>query len=165
MTHVGDYLLDQGLRLALHHHMGTPVQTAEDVDRLFDHCGPSVGLLVDTGHLTYAGGEPIKMIRKHAKRVAHVHAKDIRRGALLQALERDLSFTEAILCGIFTAPGDGIIDFAAVAKELKKIDYKGWIVHEAEQDPRIADPLIYAELGNAHLRGVCAEAGLKVGKR
>jgi len=165
MTHVGDYLLDQGLRLALHHHMGTPVQTAEDVDRLFEHCGSSVGLLVDTGHLTYAGGEPVKMIRRHGKRVAHVHAKDIRRGGFLQALERDLSFTEAILCGIFTAPGDGIVDFPAVAKELRKIGYDGWIVHEAEQDPRIADPLIYAELGNAHLRGVCAAAGLKVGKR
>ncbi len=165
MTEVGDYLLDQGLRLALHHHMGTPVQTAEDVDKLFEHSGPSVGLLVDTGHLTFASGEPVKMIRKHAKRVAHVHAKDVRRGAFLQALERDLSFTEAVLCGIFTAPGDGIVDFIAVAKELKEIDYEGWIVHEAEQDPRIADPLIYAELGNAHLRTVCAEAGLKIGKR
>jgi inosose dehydratase len=164
MTEVGDYLLDQSLRLALHHHMGTPVQTAEDIDRLFEHCGPSVGLLVDTGHLTFAGGEPEKLIRRHAERVAHVHAKDVRRGAFLQAIEYDLSFTEAVLCGVFTAPGDGIVDFAAVMKELKKIDYEGWIVHEAEQDPRIADPLVYAELGNATLRTVCAEAGLRLGK-
>jgi inosose dehydratase len=162
MTAVGDYLLDEGVGLTLHHHMGTPVQTAADVDRLFAHCGSSVGLLVDTGHLTYAGGDPVTMIRKHAKRVRHIHCKDIRKGALMQALDRDLSFTEAVLAGVFTAPGDGIVDFAAVMKALKKISYDGWIVHEAEQDPRIAHPLTYARLGNAHLRAVCTKAGLKV---
>ena len=159
MTAVGDHIAAHGLRLALHHHMGTPVQTADDVDKLFAHCGASVGLLVDTGHLTYAGGDPLKMIRKHAKRVAHVHAKDIRRGALMQSLDRDLSFTEAIIAGVFTAPGDGIV---GTAKELRKIGYAGWIVHEAEQDPRIAHPLTYAKLGNTHLREVCAKAGLRV---
>jgi inosose dehydratase len=165
MTEVGDYLQEQGVRLALHHHMGTPVQTEDDVDALFEHCGPSVGLLVDTGHLTFAGGEPVKMIRRYGARVAHVHAKDVRRGAFLQALELDLSFTEAVLAGIFTAPGDGIVDFHTVLKELKKIDYDGWIVHEAEQDPRIANPLIYAKLGNAHLREACSEVGLRLAKK
>ncbi len=165
ITEVGDYLRDQGVRLALHHHMGTPVQTAEDVDALLEHCGPSVGLLVDTGHLTFAGDEPVKMIRRHGARIAHVHAKDVRRGAFLQALELDLSFTEAVLCGIFTAPGDGIVDFGAVMKELRKLDYSGWIVHEAEQDPRIANPLVYAKLGNASLREACAEGGLKISGR
>jgi len=165
MTAVGDHLAGNGLRLALHHHMGTPVQTAEDVERLFAHCGPSVGLLVDTGHLTFAGGDPVKMIMRHAKRVAHVHAKDVRRGALMQSLERDLSFTEAVLAGVFTAPGDGIVDFPSVMKALKKISYGGWIVHEAEQDPRIAHPLTYARLGNAHLRAVCANAGLQLAPR
>lgn len=165
MTAVGDHLGDNGLRLALHHHMGTAVQTAEDVDRLFAHCGASVGLLVDTGHLTFAGGDPVKMIRRHAKRVVHVHAKDVRRGALMQSLDLDLSFTEAVLAGVFTAPGDGIVDFPAVMKALKRIDYSGWIVHEAEQDPRIAHPLTYARLGNAHLRRLCARAGLKLVSR
>lgn len=165
MTEVGDHLRANGMRLALHHHMGTAVQTAEDVDRLFAHCGPSVGLLVDTGHLTFAGGDPVKMIRRHAKRVVHVHAKDLRRGALQQSLDLDLSFTEAILAGVFTAPGDGIVDFPAVIKALKHIGYSGWIVHEAEQDPRIAHPLTYARLGNAHLRRLCAQAGLRIAAR
>jgi len=162
MTEVGDYALDQGVRIVLHHHMGTVVQTADDVDKLFAHCGDSVGLLVDTGHLTYAGDDPVKLIRKHAKRVGHIHCKDIRKGALTQALAHDASFTEAVLAGVFTAPGDGIVDFLAVTRELKKIDYSGWIVHEAEQDPRIAHPLTYAKLGNAHLREACAKAGLKL---
>ena len=165
MTAVGDHLRANGLRLALHHHMGTAVQTAEDVDRLFAHCGPSVGLLVDTGHLTFAGGDPVKMIRHHAKRIVHVHAKDLRRGALKQSLDLDLSFTEAVLAGVFTAPGDGIVDFPAVIQALKHIRYSGWIVHEAEQDPRIAHPLTYARLGNAHLRQLCAKAGLRIAAR
>ena len=162
MTEVGDYALDRGVRIVLHHHMGTVVQTADDVDRLFAHCGDSVGLLVDTGHLTYAGDDPVKLIRKHAKRVGHIHCKDIRKGALAQALAHDASFTEAVLAGVFTAPGDGIVDILAVTRELKKIDYSGWIVHEAEQDPRVAHPLTYARLGNAHLREACAKAGLKL---
>jgi inosose dehydratase len=162
MTTVADYLAERGLRLALHHHMGTPVQTSEDVERLFERCGESVGLLVDTGHLTYAGGDPVKLIRRHAKRVAHVHCKDIRRGALMQALARDASFAEAVLAGVFTVPGDGMIDFAAVTRELKKIGYSGWVVHEAEQDPRTAHPLTYAKLGYAHLREVCSKAGLQI---
>lgn len=165
MTAVGDHLRANGLRLALHHHMGTAVQTAEDVDRLFAHCGPSVGLLVDTGHLTFAGGDPVRMIRRHAKRIVHVHAKDLRRGALKQSLDLHLSFTEAVLAGVFTAPGDGIVDFPAVIQALKHIRYSGWIVHEAEQDPRIAHPLTYASLGNAHLRQLCAKAGLRIAAR
>lgn len=165
MTAVGDHLRANGMRLALHHHMGTAVQTAEDVDRLFAHCGPSVGLLVDTGHLTFAGGDPVKMIKRHAKRVVHVHAKDVRRGALMQSLALDLSFTEAVLAGVFTAPGDGVVDFPAVIKALKQIGYRGWIVHEAEQDPRIAHPLTYARLGNAHLRQLCANADLRIAPR
>src|SRR5258705_479691 len=92
-----DIPLEVCLAEARQAHMGTPVQRAADVERLFAQCGPSVGVLIDTGHLTYAGGDPATMIRKHAKRVRHVHCKDIRKGALIQALDRDLSFTEAIL--------------------------------------------------------------------
>jgi inosose dehydratase len=161
-TEVADHMLDKGVRMAVHHHMGTVVQTAADVDRLFENCGPSVGLLVDTGHLTYAGDDPVQLIRRHAGRVVHVHCKDIRRGALLACNQRDASFTEAVLHGLFTVPGDGIVDFPAVIKALAAAGYAGWLVQEAEQDPRVAPPAVYARMGNAQLRKLCAAARLKL---
>jgi inosose dehydratase len=161
-TEVADHMLEKGVRMAVHHHMGTVVQTAADVDRLFENCGPSVGLLVDTGHLTYAGDDPVQLIRRHADRVVHVHCKDIRRGALLACNERDASFTEAVLHGLFTVPGDGMVDFAAVIKALAAAGYAGWLVQEAEQDPRVAPPLVYAKLGYQQLRRLCSAARLKV---
>jgi inosose dehydratase len=161
-TEVADHMLEKGVRMAVHHHMGTVVQSAADVDRLFDNCGASVGLLVDTGHLTYAGDDPVQLVRRHADRVAHVHCKDIRRGALAACNARDASFTEAVLHGLFTVPGDGIVDFPAVIKALAAANYGGWLVQEAEQDPRVAPPLVYARMGNQQLRRLCSAARLKV---
>jgi inosose dehydratase len=160
-TQVGDHLAEEGVRMAVHHHMGTVIETAEEVDRLIENSGPSVGLLLDTGHMTYSGGDPIKVARRHAKRIVHVHCKDIRRYALKAATRRDISFSEAVLTGIFTAPGDGMVDFKALFKILAGVRYDGWLVQEAEQDPRVAHPFTYAEEGNRHLRELCAASGLK----
>jgi len=161
-TEIADHMLEQGVRMAVHHHMGTVVQTAADVDRLMENTGPAVGLLLDTGHMTYAGGDPVKLARRHGDRIVHVHCKDIRRYALEAATSRDVSFSEAVLTGIFTAPGDGMVDFKALLKLLASGGYSGWLVQEAEQDPRVAHPLTYATLGNRHLRQLCAAAGLKL---
>jgi inosose dehydratase len=159
---VADHLDRQGLRLAYHHHMGTAIETAEEIDRLMEETGEGVGLLLDTGHLTYAGGDPVAMARRHAKRIVHLHCKDVRRYALASCRRLDASFSEAVLAGIFTAPGDGIVDFAGVLKALKEEGYRGWLVQEAEQDPSRADPYLYAELGHAELSRLVREAGFAV---
>jgi inosose dehydratase len=161
-TEVADYLVEQGVPMAVHHHMGTMIEAAEDVDRLMENTGESVGLLLDTGHMTFAGGDPVAVAKKHAARIRHVHCKDIRRYALGACRARDVSFSEAVLCGIFTAPGDGIVDYLGVFKTLAKAKYSGWLVQEAEQDPRLAHPATYAKLGREHLANLCAKAGLKM---
>ena len=161
-TAVADHMLDKGVRMAVHHHMGTVIETAEEVDRLMDNCGPSVGLLLDTGHMTFAGGDPVAVAKRHASRIVHVHCKDIRRYALAACRERDVSFSQAVLQGLFTAPGDGIVDYPTIFKILAAAGYKGWLVQEAEQDPRAAHPLTYARLGGAHLKKLCGTAKLKL---
>jgi inosose dehydratase len=161
-SEVADYLSDQGVRMAFHHHMGTVVESAEDVSRLMENTRPSVGLLLDTGHLTYGGGDPVAAIKAFGARINHVHCKDIRGYALEACRRRDASFTEAILSGIFTAPGDGIVDYPAVFNALKTALYAGWVVQEAEQDPRIANPTIYAELGFKHLDRTARAAGFTI---
>ena len=161
-TAVADHLQAKGVRMAVHHHMGTVNQTAEDVDRLMENTGPAVGLLLDTGHMTFAGDDPLAVAKRHAERIVHVHCKDIRRYALAACQGRDVSFSQAVLEGLFTAPGDGMVDYPGLFKILAAARYSGWLVQEAEQDPRIAHPLTYASLGCAHLKKLCATAKLKL---
>ena len=151
MSEMGRRLAGRGLRLAYHHHMGTAVETEADVDRLMAGTGPDVGLLLDTGHITFAGGDPAALARRHAGRVAHVHCKDARPAVLAEARARDLPFLEAVLAGVFTVPGDGAVDYPAVLAPLAAAGYRGWLVVEAEQDPAKAHPLTYARMGHDNL--------------
>jgi inosose dehydratase len=140
------------LRLAYHPHMGTVVQSEVDVDRLMSTTEPAVALLLDTGHLLFAGGDPIRIAEKHAARITHLHCKDVRPDVLRRCLNGDTSFLEAVLQGVFTVPGDGCIDFERVLAPLLAQGYSGWIVVEAEQDPTIANPVANAKLGFETLR-------------
>jgi inosose dehydratase len=154
LSALGERMRAHGMRLAYHHHMGTVIQTEDEVDALMAACGPAVGLLLDTGHLMYAGGNPVRAANKHVSRIAHLHCKDVRPTVLRRCLNADSSFLEAVLQGVFTVPGDGCVDYAAVLKPLLLRNYQGWIVVEAEQDPTIADPVTYANLGYRTLRGL-----------
>ncbi|MEX1215497.1 myo-inosose-2 dehydratase [Saccharospirillum sp.] len=162
LDQVARYCLDQGVRVAYHHHMGTVVESADDVRRLMDSTEEAVGLLLDTGHLIFAGGDPLQIQREYAGRICHVHCKDIRAEVLADARNRDLSFLDAVLNGTFTVPGDGCIDYPALFKGLEASGYQGWLVVEAEQDPAVAHPLTYARMGYEGLTRACAEAGLKL---
>ena len=151
MQEFGRRLKARGLHLAYHHHMGTVIESQADVDRLMASTGPEVGLLLDTGHLTFAGGDPVKAAKQHAARVVHVHCKDIRADVMQSVKARDLPFLAAVLEGVFTVPGDGSVDYAAVLKPVAAAGYAGWLVVEAEQDPAKAHPLTYARMGHDNL--------------
>jgi inosose dehydratase len=159
LTELADRLADQGIRLAYHHHMGTVVETADEIDRLMAATGGSVGLLLDTGHLAFAGVDPADIAWRHGPRINHVHCKDVRPSVLARVRAADQSFLDAVLDGVFTVPGDGAIDFAAVLTALKAANYHGWLVVEAEQDPAKAPPLVYARRGFAHLTAVVRDTG------
>ena len=160
LTELAEYLAARGVPLTYHHHVGTVIETEQEVDLLMAHTGPAVGLLVDTGHMVFAGGDPLALARRHAARVNHVHCKDIRAAVLAEVRARDMSFLDAVLAGVFTVPGDGSIDFRAVARLLAEIGYAGWAVVEAEQDPAKANPLTYARIGYRELTAALASAGL-----
>jgi inosose dehydratase len=161
MTRVADYIQEQGLRFAYHHHLGTSVETAQELERFLAVTGPSVGLTVDSGHAALGGIDPASLIRAHPERVAHVHCKDVRRPVYEGVTTRGGSFLDGVLQGMFTVPGDGDLDFDEVLQALADISYSGWIIIEAEQDPAVADPRTYAELGLGILRAKAADAGLK----
>ena len=147
------HLEDDGMKLAYHHHMGTVIQAEEEIDRMMEGTR-SVGLLLDTGHLTFAGGDPARALERHAKRIVHVHCKDIRRQRLEQARKMDWSFLDAVVGEVFAVPGDGSIDFEPLLRGLAGAGYAGWLVVEADQDPRKAHPLTHARIGHDCLRAL-----------
>lgn len=156
---------DFGVGLAFHHHMGTIVETDAEVDRLMEVTGPEVGLLFDTGHCLFAGGDPASLLARNIERIVHFHCKDVRPAVLEKARRTDMSFMDAVLDGIFTVPGDGAVDFEALFRPLAARGYAGWLVVEAEQDPARAHPLTYATMGYRNLLAMARKAGFEVLER
>ena len=156
------YVAAQGLVLVYHHHMGTIVESPEDIDALMAVTGPHVHLLFDAGHCAFGGGDPAAVLTRHVGRVRHFHAKNIRPKVTARVRAEALSFLQGVVLGAFTVPGDqeGGVDFAPLLKILAGAGYDGWIVIEAEQDPAVRNPLLYQTLGLATLKRLAKEAGL-----
>ena len=152
----------QGITLVYHHHMGTIVETEAEIDKLMSLTGPYTHLLLDTGHCTFGGGDPLAVARRHMGRVAHIHAKNIRPDIMKDVREQRLSFLEGVRRGVFTVPGDpdGSVAFTPVLKVAAEHGYSGWLVIEAEQDPIMRDPVKYQTMGLACLRHFARQAGL-----
>lgn len=155
-----DWCAKQGMPIAYHHHMAAVVETEEELDLFMKHS--SVPLLFDTGHMAFAGGDNLRVIENHHRRITHVHTKDVRKGAV-NALDRSReSFLDAVKKGVFTVPGDGSLSFEAITKALAAKNYQGWFVVEAEQDPVANPPLEMARKGHKELLRVMSAAGYEV---
>ncbi|MBL8561384.1 MAG: myo-inosose-2 dehydratase [Gemmobacter sp.] len=156
------YLAGEGVTLVYHHHMGTIVESPEEIDALMAATGPHTHLLFDAGHCTFGGGDPVAVLTKHAARVRHFHAKNIRPAITAKVRAEGWSFLQGVVGGAFTVPGDqeGGVDFAPLLKILADHSYDGWIVIEAEQNPDERNPLLYQTLGLATLKRLAREAGL-----
>ncbi len=152
LSKLGNIAKEYDITLVYHHHMGTVVQTAEEIDKMMAMCDPeAVYLLFDTGHLAYCGEDYMAVLKKYAKRIKHVHLKDIRPEIVQKVKAEHLSFLQGVRLGAFTVPGDGVIDFKPVFDVLDEADYEGWMLVEAEQDPAIANPFKYAKKARAYI--------------
>ncbi|WP_315076833.1 myo-inosose-2 dehydratase [uncultured Clostridium sp.] len=153
LNKLGQLAADKGMKVVYHHHMGTGVQTTEEIDKLMSVTDESlVYLLFDTGHLVYSGENPIEILKKYVNRIKHVHLKDIRPEIVNKVKNEKLSFLKGVRAGAFTVPGDGSIDFQPIFKILAENNYEGWLMIEAEQDPSIANPLGYAIKGRKYIK-------------
>lgn len=159
---IAAYCAAQGIDLVYHHHMGTVVQSPEDIDAFMAATGPATKLLFDAGHCYFGGGDPAAVLAKHIGRVRHFHAKNVRPAVRAKVEGEGLSFMDGVRAGVFTVPGDqdGAIDFAPLLQILADAGYDGWIVIEAEQDPDQRNPLLYQTLGLATLKRLAKAAGL-----
>jgi inosose dehydratase len=165
LTALAERMTEFGVAMAFHHHMGTIIESDAEVDRLMGLTGSAVGLLLDSGHSSFAGGDPAALARRHARRINHVHCKDVRMPILEDARKRDRSFMDSVIDGIFTVPGDGEVDYPAILATLHAAGYRGWLVVEAEQDPAKAHPLTYARMGCRNLMALAEAAGFAVDAR
>ncbi|ETI69918.1 myo-inosose-2 dehydratase [Neobacillus vireti] len=142
---LGELAHEKGMEIVYHHHMGTGVQTTEEIERLMEHTAADhVSLLFDTGHLVFSGENPLAIFNKYQSRIKHIHFKDIREEMAKEVKEQNDSFLTGVKKGVFTVPGDGMIDFHPIMDAIVESGYEGWIVVEAEQDPAKANPFEYA---------------------
>ena len=162
MTRFGEWCAEEGMPLVYHHHMAAVIETEAELDAFMAASGEGIPLLYDCGHMAFAGGDVLRVIDRHHARIAHVHAKDVRRG-VIDGLDRNReSFLDAVVKGAFTVPGDGDLDFAAIVRRLADHGYEGWFVVEAEQDPKVSPPLEMARIGHRELVRVMDLAGYEV---
>ena len=155
-----EYCEKQGMPLSYHHHMGAVVENETELDLLMKHS--SIPLLFDAGHMAFAGGDNMRVIDNHHKRITHVHTKDVRKVVMQTIDKTQESFLDAVVKGVFTVPGDGDIDFTALVRQLAGYDYEGWFVVEAEQDPKQNPPLEMACLGHRTLQEILTGAGYQI---
>ena len=146
------FAAERGVKMGYHHHMGTIVESAADIDRFMAMAGPHTRLLLDTGHCTFGGADPAEVAEKYMDRVTHIHAKNVRPAIMRAVREQNLSFLEGVRRGAFTVPGDpeGCVAFEPVLKIAAGHGYSGWLVIEAEQDSAVREPFHYQSMG---LRG------------
>ena len=162
INEISKMMINEGMPLAYHHHMGTVIETESETRRLIENTKDDVKLLIDTGHMLFAGGDSIKLTEDFIDRIVHVHCKDIRKSVLEKSLKNDSTFRQAFLDGAFTVPGDGCIDYKPFLTVLKKRNYQGWLVVEAEQDPAKANPFEYAKIGYNYLSKTAKECGFDI---
>ena len=162
INEISKMMMDEGMPLAYHHHMGTVIETENETRRLIENTKDTVKLLIDTGHMLFAQGNSIKLAEDLCERLIHVHCKDIRKDILEKSLKNDSTFRQAFLDGAFTVPGDGCIDYKPFLEVLHKKKYEGWLVVEAEQDPAKANPFEYAKIGFNYLSKTAKECGLEI---
>ncbi len=152
----------EGVAMGYHHHMGTIIESAADIDRFMAMAGPHTRLLLDTGHCTFGGADPAEVARKYMDRVSHIHAKNIRAPIMKQVRDEGLSFLEGVRRGAFTVPGDpeGCVAFEPVLKIAAEAGYSGWLVIEAEQDSALREPFHYQSMGLKALKAMARDVGL-----
>jgi inosose dehydratase len=151
LDELGRVAAGAGLQVVYHHHMGTVIQSLAEVDRLMEGT-KALHLLGDTGHLAFAGEDPVSVFRRYGERIGHVHLKNVRPAVVARARAERWSFAAAVRAGVFTVPGDEGLDFRPIFEVIRDVGYSGWMVVEAEQDPQKADPFVYAQLGRNYIR-------------
>jgi inosose dehydratase len=121
---------EYGVTAVIHPHVGTMVETDDDVERVLS--GSSIGFCLDTGHMFIGGADPVEFARHHADRIKHVHAKDVRFELANKVKSGELTYYQAVVAGMYVPLGQGDVDVAAIVHSLEDAGFDGWYVLEQD---------------------------------
>jgi inosose dehydratase len=153
--------LERGHRVAFHYHGGTYVETPREIDRFVDAMDTSLmGLVFDSGHSLFGGGDPVDFLRTYGELVTHVHLKDVDGAVMGEIRERGLGLEEAWRRGVFCRFGDGSVDLAAVVDALRARGYDGWVVVEQDRYLKPGQTVGSLAADALHNREVLRELGV-----
>ncbi len=146
---------ETGLRTVFHHHCGGYVETPAEIEKLMGLTDPKLlGLVFDTGHYRFGGGDPLEGLRKHRERIWHFHFKDYNPEVGRQSAEEGWDYFESVRRGVFCELGQGAIDFPALVSELEKTGYQGWGVVEQDVLPGMGKPKESARRNREYLKSL-----------
>jgi inosose dehydratase len=147
-----------GLGVAFHHHVGSHVETPEEVERLLEEIPANeMNLCLDTGHYAYGGGDPVELLRRFPGRTSWLHFKDVDPDRLREAQQGKMDFHAAVKHGVFAPLGKGVVDFKEVLRLLTEQGYRGWAVVEQDVLPGgvgTQAPAVNASAAREYLRGL-----------
>ncbi len=121
---------EYGVLAVIHPHVGTMVETGDDVEKVL--AGSGIGFCLDTGHMMIGGADPVEFARKHADRIKHVHAKDVNESVADLVRDGSKTYIEAVASGLYAPLGQGDVDIKTIVDSLEAVGYKGWYVLEQD---------------------------------
>jgi inosose dehydratase len=156
LDRIAELAADYGVKPTLHPHVGTMVETREEVERVLRNS--AIPLCLDTGHLLIGGTDPAQLVEEYGDRVNHVHAKDVRAEIAEQVRRGELTYTEAVRRGIYVPLGQGDVDFAGIVRSLEAAGFDGWYVLEQDTilpgEPDDDGPVVDVERSLRFLRNL-----------
>ena len=157
LDRLADAAADRGVLAVLHPHVGTRVETRDEVERVLD--GSAIRLCLDTGHLLIGGTDPRRLAREVPHRIAHAHLKDVDAKLAARVRAGELTYTEAVRRGMYTPLGAGDVDIAGIVTALRSNGFDGWFVMEQDaildDEPADEGPLRDVQASVTFMQNVC----------
>jgi inosose dehydratase len=130
---------ETGVELVFHPHADSHVDTQERVVRFLEDTDPeTVQLCLDTGHISYCGGDNVAIIQAFPERMGYVHLKQVDPAVMQQVAEGKLGFAQAVRRGAMVEPPRGIPDMPTLLEALGRLDVDLFAI--VEQDLYPCDP-------------------------
>ncbi|HEU5103809.1 MAG TPA: sugar phosphate isomerase/epimerase [Roseiflexaceae bacterium] len=133
LNRVGEITLREGVRSCFHNHVGSVIETREETDRLLSLTDPALVFLgPDTGHLAWAGADPVAFCRDYATRIKTIHVKDVDGAVRARGAAEEWDYGTFAKNGIFAELGEGDVDFPAIFAILRDAGFAGWVIAETD---------------------------------
>ena len=162
LDRVAKLAAERGVRAVLHPHVGTMIETGEEVEQVLE--GSSISLCLDTGHLLIGGTDPGDLARQAPERIAHLHLKDVNSTVAGKVQSGRLAYSEAVLQGMYRPLGQGDVDVPAIVGHLRAHGYDGWYTLEQDtvltEDPKDEGPVADVRISAEYLRTVLDQIAL-----